>query len=75
MNPQTFVGAFLEENALLQSPEIHALDLVAEIGEVAKAILQASNYGRARIEPGQDIAGEHGEQLLLVARSCDKPRH
>ena len=47
---QEQVRTFATRYGLFRAPEIHLLDLLAEVGELAKEILLASNYGQR--EPG-----------------------
>jgi len=43
---QARVRRFLSDHHLAHTPETHALDLLAEVGEVAKALLESSDYGQ-----------------------------
>jgi NTP pyrophosphatase (non-canonical NTP hydrolase) len=48
----------------------HLLDLVSEVGELSKLVLEASEYGRLQIEHDADFSGELGDvlySLLAVA--------
>ena len=66
--------AFLTQHGLGHAPQIHTLDLVSEVGEVAKALLESSDYGRA---PSQTTAGLEEElgdaffSLIALAESLD----
>jgi NTP pyrophosphatase (non-canonical NTP hydrolase) len=66
---QAQVRAFLSRHDLSHTPETHALDLASEVGEVAKALLAASDYGRSRPVVGDEaLAGELGDAFFsLVA--------
>ncbi|HUS80222.1 MAG TPA: pyridoxal-phosphate dependent enzyme, partial [Armatimonadota bacterium] len=70
---QERVAAFARRHGLLHDPATHALDLVSEIGEVAKEVLLASDYGRRAPEFGPQLAGELGDalySLLALAEAC-----
>lgn len=74
MNAQAQVRAFLARHHLGHRPEIHALDLVSEVGEIAKALLEASAYGRSPVVPDEELAGELGDafySLLALAESLE----
>ena len=70
---QERVAGFARRHGLLHDPATHALDLVSEIGEVAKEVLLASDYGRRAPEFGPQLAGELGDalySLLALAEAC-----
>lgn len=56
-------------------PTEHAvLDLVSEVGEMAKELLKESNYGRSRQTRESDIALEIGDviySLCVIANNCN----
>lgn len=59
---------------LKMSPSLAALDVVSEIGEVAKAILEATDYGRSKRKPFSkaQLKEELGDVLysiILLANS------
>jgi NTP pyrophosphatase (non-canonical NTP hydrolase) len=69
---QAQVRAFLAQHDLGHAPETHALDLVSEVGEVAKALLEASEYGRSPLVADAALAGELGDaffSLIALAES------
>lgn len=71
---QTRTRDFLERHSLGHTPQIHALDLISEVGEVAKAILEASDYGRASLLPSPALTEELGDaffSLIALAESLD----
>ncbi|MEA1993664.1 MAG: MazG-like family protein [Euryarchaeota archaeon] len=43
---QAEIKTFCKENNLKSPPEYRVLDLVSEVGELAKEILKMSDYGR-----------------------------
>ena len=70
---QERVAGFARRHGLVHDPATHALDLVSEIGEVAKEVLLASDYGRRAPEFGPQLAGELGDalySLLALAEAC-----
>ena len=46
MKSQDEVKEFTKKNRLSASPEVHMLDLMSEVGEIAKEILKATDYGK-----------------------------
>lgn len=74
VNVQTEVRAFLARHGLDHAPQVHALDLTSEVGEVAKALLEASDYGRTGLRPGEALVAELGDaffSLVALAESLD----
>ena len=70
---QQRVAAFVRRHHLLHAPATHVLDLVSEVGEVAKEILLATDYGRQAPQFRSGLAGELGDalySLLALAESC-----
>ena len=49
---QKRVKDFMGEQGLSFSPEARMLDLVSEVGELAKEVLKGSDYGTAPLLPG-----------------------
>jgi len=88
MHAQDTVASFLDEHELHAPPEYRLLDLVSEVGEVAKNVNTSSDYGAApstiRIEPDElgdvlfaafALAHETGiDADAALARSLDKYR-
>lgn len=65
--------AFARRHDLLHDPATHALDLVSEVGEVAKEVLLSTNYGRRAPQPRPQLADELGDalySLLALAEAC-----
>jgi len=68
---QNRVRAFVTRHGLLRAPEIHLLDLLAEIGEVAKEVLMASHYGQHVPQLSPQLAEELGDAFYaLLALAC-----
>ncbi|HIE39196.1 MAG TPA: nucleotide pyrophosphohydrolase [Anaerolineales bacterium] len=73
MNWQRRVAAFARSHGLLHDPATHALDLASEVGEVAKGVLEATDYGRRPFRPEPGLAAEMGDalySLLTLAEAC-----
>lgn len=67
---QAKVKKFCRDNNLESPPEHRILDLMSELGEVAKEILKMSDYGRKPIEYRKEIKTELGDtfySLITVA--------
>jgi NTP pyrophosphatase (non-canonical NTP hydrolase) len=67
------VAAFAQHHGLFHDPATHALDLVSEVGEAAKEILLATDYGRTPPQFRPELAGEIGDtlySLLVLAEVC-----
>jgi NTP pyrophosphatase (non-canonical NTP hydrolase) len=74
LEPQRQVARFLRLHGLQHDPEIHALDLVSEVGELAKEVLLAAAYGRRSPQFRPELADEVGDalySLLALAHVCD----
>lgn len=74
MKWQHHVATFARQHGLLHSPIVHALDLAAEVGEIAKGVLEATDYGKASFQTTDDLRAEIGDalySLLVLAESCD----
>jgi NTP pyrophosphatase (non-canonical NTP hydrolase) len=71
---QNQVAAFMRRHRLNHDPATHVLDLVSEVGELAKELLVATDYGRRPSQFGRDLAEELGDalySLLALAEVCD----
>ena len=65
---------FLAWHGLGHNPQIHALDLVSEVGEVAKALLKGCEYGEVALQPTPALEEELGDaffSLIALAESLD----
>lgn len=71
---QREVAALMRRHQLLHDPATHVLDLASEVGELAKELLLATDYGRRPAECGAALAEEIGDvlySLLALAEICD----
>jgi len=70
---QERVEEFMEENDLDAAPGFRVLDLVSEVGEVAKDATKSSDYGlsQEKMEVKEDEIGDVLFSLLGVANSFD----
>ncbi|MDP9382221.1 MAG: nucleotide pyrophosphohydrolase [Chloroflexota bacterium] len=64
---QERVAGFVKANGLEASVEVRLLDLMAEVGELAKEALASTRYGRRTLDPGEGWAGELGDVLFSLA--------
>ena len=74
MTFQTRSRMFLAQHGLSHTPQIHTLDLVSEVGEIAKALLEASEYGESLSQPTLALEEEMGDaffSLIALADSLD----
>jgi NTP pyrophosphatase (non-canonical NTP hydrolase) len=70
---QRSVAEFAHRYSLLHGPVIHALDLVSEVGEVAKEVLLGTDYGQRALQSRPRLADELGDalySLLVLAEAC-----
>jgi NTP pyrophosphatase (non-canonical NTP hydrolase) len=70
---QQQVAVFAQQHNLLRDPSTHALDLVSELGEIAKEVLLATDYGQRAPQFRSELAGEIGDalySLLVFAEAC-----
>ncbi len=65
---QKKVEDFNKKNKLKSSPEIDALDLVSEVGEVAKEILKMSDYGKKKPKYRKEIKNEIGDVFYSLIK-------
>lgn len=71
---QAAVDNFLSEHGLPNTPEISGLDLMAEVGELSKALLTSGSYGETPAEYTEEIGAELGDvfySLILLANTFD----
>ena len=74
MRFQTRSRVFLARHGLSHTPQIHTLDLISEIGEIAKALLEASDYDESPPRRTLALAEELGDaffSLIALAESLD----
>jgi NTP pyrophosphatase (non-canonical NTP hydrolase) len=70
MDLQRHVQGFLAQHGLRHTPQVHALDLVSEVGELAKALLVNSDHGRSPLMPDAALQEELGDAFFsLIALS------
>ncbi len=70
---QQQITAFARRHDLLHDPATHVLDLVSEVGEVAKEVLLSTDYGRRAPQFRPQLADELGDtlySLLVLAEAC-----
>ncbi|MFZ6026748.1 MAG: MazG nucleotide pyrophosphohydrolase domain-containing protein [Chloroflexota bacterium] len=63
---QQQVAVFVQQNQLEIPLDRRLLDLVSEVGELAKESLSGSLYGRQRFVPGAGWADEIGDVLFAL---------
>jgi NTP pyrophosphatase (non-canonical NTP hydrolase) len=66
MEFQKEVNLFAKKHRLEMKPEFIALDLVSEIGEIAKEILLMSDYGRRESNFRKEIVLEIGDAFYSL---------
>jgi len=64
---QSNIKDFCEKYDLDAPLEHRTLDLVSEVGEVAKEILKMSDYGKKPLEINDEIKSEMGDVLFVLA--------
>lgn len=65
---QTKVGEFVKHHQLETTVEHRLLDLLSELGEVAKEVLKNSSYGKKRFQPQEAWEEEMGD--LFFSTIC-----
>lgn len=71
---QLRVSEFVEEHGLEAPTHARTLDLVSEIGELAKEVLKGTKYGSREFEPPKGWEDELGDvffALVCLANSTD----
>jgi NTP pyrophosphatase (non-canonical NTP hydrolase) len=70
MNWQEQAAEFAEKQNLTHPPGVYALDLMSEVGEVAKEILRATGYGERPFTPppSPNLALELGDTLYSLCQ-------
>ena len=63
---QNKIRKFVQENKLEMKPEFYALDIVSEMGELAKEILKTYDYGRSDHKFREEVKGELGDLLYSL---------
>ena len=61
---QDQAARFVQAHGLEASPGVRLLDLVSEVGEVAREVLRSADYGRVPFRPGEGVGrGTRGRPL------------
>ena len=71
---QAKVRAFVAKHNLVHANEISVLDLVSEVGEVAKEILKGINYGKKPFKKTEETKEEIGDlfySLITLANTLE----
>ncbi|MFC1740940.1 MazG nucleotide pyrophosphohydrolase domain-containing protein [Nanoarchaeota archaeon] len=71
---QQRIKQFCETHGMSSSPEHRALDMMSEMGEVAKELLKMTDYGTKEREFREEMKGELGDllfSLVTLANSMD----
>jgi len=68
---QQQVRDFIAESGLFLEPQARFLDMTAELGELGKELLRASNYGRRAVTPSPAVADELGDCLFALLSLCE----
>lgn len=63
---QQRVEDFVRDSQLQATVPFRALDVVAEIGELAAVLLKCTKYGRTEFRPSADWAEEFGDVLFSL---------
>ncbi len=63
---QRNVDSFVKESNLEVPTQTRLLDLVAEIGELSKEVLNATRYGNTRFEPTESWTDELGDVFFAL---------
>jgi NTP pyrophosphatase (non-canonical NTP hydrolase) len=66
MELQKLIAVFANEKGIVTRPEIRALDLVSETGELAKEVLKATEYGKKHFFKTEDWKVEMGDVLFAL---------
>ena len=67
-NWQQQTTQFAQNHNLSHPPSVYALDLVSELGEVAKEILLATDYGERPFQPNPELQSELGDVLYSLCQ-------
>jgi len=66
MNWQQQSTEFAQKQNLTHAPSVYVLDLISEVGEVAKEILLAMEYGERPFQLQAGLVGELGDVLYSL---------
>ena len=67
MNIQKTAGEFVRRYNLETSVESRYIDLVSEVGEFGKEILNGNNYGKSNLHPTENMVQELGDVIFSLA--------
>jgi len=75
-NWQQQTADFAQKRNLTRKPGVYALDLLSELGEVAKLILEATEYGERPFptHPPAELSGELGDALYSLCQLATAAR-
>ena len=65
-NWQKQAAQFAQKHNLIRPSSVYALDLMSELGEIAKEILLATNYGTRPAQYRPELAAELGDALYSL---------
>jgi len=68
INWQTRAANFAQKRNLHRPPAVYALDLISELGEVAKEILLAMDYGARPFQSTPNLSTELGDALYSLCQ-------
>lgn len=63
---QKKIQDFCDKHNLVSPPEHRVMDVMSELGEVAKEILKMSNYGRKPFHYKEELKSELGDLLFAI---------
>ena len=69
---QDKIGRFVKQKKIETSLEIRTLDLVSEVGELAKEIIKSTNYGKKDFCQTDNFTAELGDILFSVICIANK---
>lgn len=67
-NWQQRAASFAQKQNLTHDSSVYALDLMSELGEVAKEILLATNYGERPFQASPALQNELGDALYSLCQ-------
>jgi len=67
---QKSVKSFILKHNLQANQHIRYIDLVSEIGELGKAIIECTNYGKKDFEHSPKLEDEMGDCLFSIFALC-----
>ena len=67
---QQFVRDFINKYNLRTNQQTRYIDLVSEVGELGKEILDATNYGKQEYSQTPETKGELGDCLFSLLALC-----